>query len=249
MALAFEHAQSRALMRSVVGGRGGSNEGIDRTEDGDEDTESREATPERTNIDTDTNSGPREREEQSPGLIRDSRLYLGVRRGRRFVVSSWLYRWLTAEPDPDVIVIDLRHTRTVGPILVQLAKAIQKLVPATVHSQLLRAGYRLRGRTLDRPVHVASLAVIAMVMAAFGFVVAGDGLTGAQAVVLLGVLLLAVRGTQSTRSWSDIAEMRWYQWVRAAFEPPVPPEPASENQTDGSPEQTVGDSADPADSS
>jgi len=31
--------------------------------------------------------------------------------------ASRLYRWLTAEPEPDVIVIDLRETYTVGPFI------------------------------------------------------------------------------------------------------------------------------------
>ena len=35
----------------------------------------------------------------------------------RWARHSFLYRWLTAEPDPEVIVIDLRETYTVGPVL------------------------------------------------------------------------------------------------------------------------------------
>jgi hypothetical protein len=34
-----------------------------------------------------------------------------------WVRGSWLYGWLTAEPDPDIIVIDLRETYTVGPVI------------------------------------------------------------------------------------------------------------------------------------
>ncbi|MFW5956632.1 MAG: hypothetical protein ACOCQY_04440 [Halorhabdus sp.] len=44
-----------------------------------------------------------------------------------WISASWLYRWLTAEPDPDVIVIDLRETVTVGPILAVLERAIALL--------------------------------------------------------------------------------------------------------------------------
>ncbi|MDS0282267.1 hypothetical protein [Haloarcula onubensis] len=33
------------------------------------------------------------------------------------VRNSRCYRWLTAEPNPDVIVIDLRETYTVGPFI------------------------------------------------------------------------------------------------------------------------------------
>lgn len=31
--------------------------------------------------------------------------------------KSFLYRWLTTEPDPEVVVIDLRETYTVGPLI------------------------------------------------------------------------------------------------------------------------------------
>jgi hypothetical protein len=42
-----------------------------------------------------------------------------------WVVNSSLYRWLTTEPDPDVIVIDLRETYTVGPFL----RAVDRVMP------------------------------------------------------------------------------------------------------------------------
>ena len=43
---------------------------------------------------------------------------------------SWIGRWLTAEPDPDVIVIDLRETRTVGPFILALDYVVDRLVAA-----------------------------------------------------------------------------------------------------------------------
>ncbi|WP_053949000.1 hypothetical protein [Halolamina sediminis] len=46
-----------------------------------------------------------------------------------FVRNSWLYRWLTAEPEPEVIVIDLRETWTVGPFIKLLDWAIEKTAP------------------------------------------------------------------------------------------------------------------------
>ncbi|MFC7026549.1 hypothetical protein ACFQH8_01515 [Halomicroarcula sp. GCM10025710] len=43
---------------------------------------------------------------------------------------SFLFRWLTAEPDPDVIVIDLRETVTVGPLLAVLDSVLSVLTDA-----------------------------------------------------------------------------------------------------------------------
>ncbi|MDZ7746832.1 MAG: hypothetical protein U5K28_10085 [Halobacteriales archaeon] len=42
--------------------------------------------------------------------------------------DSRLYRWLTAEPDPTVITIDLRETYTIGPILALLEWLSEPLV-------------------------------------------------------------------------------------------------------------------------
>ena len=37
-----------------------------------------------------------------------------------WIRASYLYRWLTKEPEPDVVVIDLRETYTVGPVIALL---------------------------------------------------------------------------------------------------------------------------------
>jgi len=50
-------------------------------------------------------------------VVKDS--WLG--RSARYLIiatrESYFYRWLTTEPEPKVIVIDLRETETVGPII------------------------------------------------------------------------------------------------------------------------------------
>ena len=49
-----------------------------------------------------------------------SALAKGTRTLARWTRQSSCYRWLTEEPDPDVIVIDLRETYTVGPVIALL---------------------------------------------------------------------------------------------------------------------------------
>ncbi|WP_353635031.1 hypothetical protein ABSL23_05815 [Halobacterium sp. NMX12-1] len=56
----------------------------------------------------------------------------------RVVQGSFLYRWLTAEPDPDVIVIDLRETYTVGPFIAILDRIVETFVPYYRQSLLKR---------------------------------------------------------------------------------------------------------------
>lgn len=46
-----------------------------------------------------------------------SYLAQSVRTLARWIRHSYLYRWFTTEPDPDIIVIDLRETYTIGPFL------------------------------------------------------------------------------------------------------------------------------------
>ena len=50
--------------------------------------------------------------------------------------QSFLYRWLTTEPDPDVIVIDLRETYTMGPVIALLDRFVPT-VDRTWHGSLL----------------------------------------------------------------------------------------------------------------
>lgn len=45
----------------------------------------------------------------------------------QWVRAGYLYRWLTAEPDPDVVVIDLRETYAVGPVIALVDRLVAPL--------------------------------------------------------------------------------------------------------------------------
>ncbi|NHN40965.1 hypothetical protein G9C85_04850 [Halorubellus sp. JP-L1] len=62
-----------------------------------------------------------------------------VERVANFVRGSSLYRWLTAEPEPDVVVIDLRETYTIGPFIRLLDAIIECLQPYWEASTIKRA--------------------------------------------------------------------------------------------------------------
>ncbi|SHH68142.1 hypothetical protein [Halobaculum gomorrense] len=74
---------------------------------------------------------------------------LGERTGT-YVRNSWLYTWLTKEPEPEVIVIDLRETWTVGPVIALLDWAIDRTLPYWCGSAIKRG--------LDRAVALAERA-------------------------------------------------------------------------------------------
>jgi len=52
------------------------------------------------------------------------------------VRNSYGYRWLTAEPDPSVVVIDLRETRTVGPFVRLLEQVVDPVERAWEDSRI-----------------------------------------------------------------------------------------------------------------
>lgn len=77
------------------------------------------------------------------------------------VTGSWLYGWLTADPDPEFVVVDLRETLFVGPVVDRLDGSLDRVCPywraSRLHDGLAglgRAGDRLAatraGRLLAR---------------------------------------------------------------------------------------------------
>lgn len=158
-------------------------------------------------------------------MVQGAAVYRVLGRGRRYWTASWLYRWLTAEPEPEVIVIDLRDTYAVGPIIRGIDRILRELTPASVSSGIVRWSYRLRNRLLERPVRLVSFGLIAVVLGSFLALATSEDPIGLTTFVLFALLIVAVRGTQSTRSWGDLAETRWYGWLQSAFEPPEPPAP------------------------
>jgi len=146
------------------------------------------------------------------------RVYVGI---RRFIESSWLYRWLTAEPDSEVIVIDLRETFSAGPVLRQLDRRIRDVISVIPSSLGLRNGFQLRSRFVARPLRVCSFVLLVSVLAGLSSLVLTGADIGISTFLLLALLLVAVRGTQSTRSLAAVQATWWYERVSAAIESSV----------------------------
>lgn len=166
----------------------------------------------------------------SSGLASGSLLFAVLARTTAWIRGSWLYRWLTDEPDPDVIVIDLRETRIVGPVLRVLDWLLDNLGAGSGGSLLAgiaRRGYHLAVR---RPVQLLSVCVGLCALALLALVLA----TGAESMILVvaaAVLALgAALGTRVEASWADLRETRPVELLVAAFEPPEPPTQAGEDE-------------------
>jgi hypothetical protein len=153
-----------------------------------------------------------------------SRLVAAGRAIGDWLRNSFLYRWLTKEPDPEVIVIDLRETTTVGPFIALLDRATARLAPWWRTSGCRRLCVRTAAGLSARPVR--ALGVVVMAAAAVRLVAAvasGDAGTGTLA-VSLGLFAAGALATRSRHSWQDVQETRGYQILAAALEPPEPPE-------------------------
>ena len=174
----------------------------------------------------------------SGGLLAGSALARVGTWFRRLVTRSWLYRWLTAEPDPDVVVIDLRETLTAGPILAVLDRVVgfaAGALPSSGVGSVLRGCLRL---ARARPIQLLSVPLAAIAAAlAVRMVVVGSP-SGALFAVIVVLAALSILGSRVTWSWERVRQSRGYRALAAAFEPPEPPEVerdrAGENRDDGS---------------
>lgn len=180
------------------------------------------------------NGTSRSSETDDSALMAGSRVVSALRvastRGELWVQQSALYQWLTAEPDPEVIVIDLRETLTVGPLLRVLDWLVTGLGDAATSSRVV--GLAQRGITMTR---AAPLRTVGLVTAILGLAVGSSGLLGGVSIIQLAVGVgLAVGGLiaiQDERDWATLRETRPVTLMIAALEPPEPAEMTADGET------------------
>ncbi|MGM0718437.1 MAG: hypothetical protein ACQET5_14990 [Halobacteriota archaeon] len=158
-------------------------------------------------------------------MLESSRLYRTTMavadRLSTLVRGSYLYRWLTAEPDPEVIVIDLRETWTVGPFIAILDRVFGGLERAAAGSALVALASVVSKRTLNAPVRVAGLVTILVGILAFPSALVLDWT--AALLVAIGLLAVGTIALFEDRPWAELRETRPIELLVAAFEPPEPP--------------------------
>jgi len=139
------------------------------------------------------------------------------------VRNSALYQWLTAEPDPEVIVIDLRETWTVGPFIRILNWVIDRLIDAAEDSRAVALAQRGVTATRAAPVRVAGLmaAVVGLAVTGSGLV---DGVSTIQLVVGVGLAVGGLMLMRDDRDWATLRETRPVALTIAALESPEPPD-------------------------
>lgn len=140
---------------------------------------------------------------------------------KRFITASFLYRWLTKEPEPDVIVIDLRDTYTVGPFITLLDWIIDGLSQAAQGSAIAQTGQRLGEAFIETPIRVSGGFVFLLGLIALLFAVLTPSVT--QALIAIAIALIGLVATRNTTSLAEIKQTKTYELLEAAFEPPEPP--------------------------
>lgn len=163
-----------------------------------------------------------------PAWWRASRLNSTLNTATTWARNAYLFRWLTAEPEPEVIVIDLRDTFTVGPFIEILDEVLMALTPAYDRSRLRSIGLGSMSAFQSAPIRVASFLGLGL-----SFIWLGTQLTLDTPSVngLLPPLLLAIIAALGTRvRWStdDLAESRMGKIMISALEPPELAEENSE---------------------
>lgn len=147
-----------------------------------------------------------------------------------WVTLSWGYQWLTAEPEPDVIIIDLRDSVVVGPVIRLLdwfiPRGVQAIRGSTTYRQLSKLATTVRAAPLR-----AGGAVLLGIALLQLFVGAVTGSLGASdRVVWLAVATLGLYGLRETQSWDELRESRVVEAIGALLEPPTPPKEEPETE-------------------
>lgn len=136
--------------------------------------------------------------------------------------ASFLYRWLTAEPEPSVIVIDLRKTRSIGPFLAWIDRVITCLLPTAARSRV--ANYLTYVSRSVRRAPVRTGSIIVSVATAVDLAVGLQTTTQSGVVARVVLLVLAAIGTRITITWEELSETKPVQLLITVLEPPPPPE-------------------------
>lgn len=169
-------------------------------------------------------------------LTENSRVVAAVRRLSDEEVTmfrqSFVYQWLTAEPDPDVIVIDLRETKIVGPILRLLDWVLGILLAGASGSRLVAAGRTTAERFRAAPLRAlgAATVLVGTGMLAVTIVTTGSSpaMLGLVAVLIGGGAI----GMRDQRDWETLQKTRVVTLLIEALEPPAPPVEADETTDD-----------------
>lgn len=179
---------------------------------------------------------------ESFSLIASSLLFAFFAQLAKWIEASWLYRWLTAEPDPDVIVIDLRETWTVGPILAVLDWFVTRLATIGEHASSVRLAGQGSRLLAARPIQLVSVFLGGSTLALAGRIALSSTISAPFVVLTTLLAVCTLLGSRNSKSWAEVRESRPVRLLVAAFEPPEPPDRQSESSDADSTDSSEDDS-------
>lgn len=141
--------------------------------------------------------------------------------------SSYVLRWLTAEPETDVIVIDLNDSIVLRPFLRTIDEAADTFHAHWRGSVVYGVSDRIAEFVADTPVRALSLVILSMMIPSSVMAFAVGSLSTVELYPRLMITLLALLGTRSGTSLDDLRETRTAKFIRAIVEPPDTQEPGT----------------------
>lgn len=140
------------------------------------------------------------------------------------VSASWLFQWLTKEPEPEFVVINLKDTVSVGPVIAVLGQYVRWYVPASHRSTAYRTVERLHQSLIAAPIRAVSIVIGATILTNLGYTLAIGEPTESGTIVRMILLGLSALGTRISMSWDALTETRFVQITINILTPPGPPE-------------------------
>jgi hypothetical protein len=137
--------------------------------------------------------------------------------GRR----SFVYRWLTADPEPEVVV-DLGDTRSVGWLIALCRRVRPGVDRVRERSRAARAYDSASSSVRSAPVRAGSLVVLVATLGHVAAASVGGGISPPAAVVATFVVAVAALGARVRASWADLSETRTAESLRRVVLPPPP---------------------------
>lgn len=146
---------------------------------------------------------------------------------------SFVYRWLTKEPEPEVIVIDLRDTYTVSPFITFLDRVHEGVERSYRKSRVKVVMNRVANQVRVAPIRAGSF-FLATLTLVFGLnVLVRSSLNPITLLSILFLLGASAAGTRVDMTLSELVQTRSVRVLIAVFEPPEPPENEATGNTSG----------------
>lgn len=139
-----------------------------------------------------------------------------LRNGERVARRSFIYRWLTEEPEPEVIVLDLHETYAIGPVIAAIEGLRWPWRLSSTRVMLMRTRHLLTNRPLG--VLGALLLVLVLMTLIVGLVRADLDWPRYGLAVVLG--LIGFRWLRSSVTWTELRSSRAITRIVRFFEPP-----------------------------